>query len=210
MMEKLTPSVIAALVIGLAIGFLGRGLIVPSTTPDSDEIQEEVEAESSPQASAGSNEAKIQEAKSAAPSSVSSKATIMDFPATGSAELVELQKGSNDWTCLPDYPASPGKDPMCLDKQGMVWMEAYMMQQAPNLNQAGLAYMLAGGSDASNTDPFATGPAEGNDWVTTGPHTMVFPAGTLDQTVYSTDPKNGGPWIMWAGTPFEHLMIPVE
>jgi hypothetical protein len=26
----------------------------------------------------------------------------------------------------------------------------------------------------------------------------------------STDPYNGGPWIMWPGTPYAHLMIPIE
>jgi len=26
----------------------------------------------------------------------------------------------------------------------------------------------------------------------------------------STDPKNGGPWIMWPNTPYQHLMIQIE
>ena len=26
---------------------------------------------------------------------------------------------------------------------------------------------------------------------------------------YSTDPKNGGPWVMWKGTPYAHIMVPV-
>jgi hypothetical protein len=32
----------------------------------------------------------------------------------------------------------------------------------------------------------------------------------LDPSVYSTDPNSGAPWIMWGGTPYEHLMIPVK
>jgi hypothetical protein len=40
------------------------------------------------------------------------------------------------------------------------------------------------------------------------PHLMLF--GTkLDTKVYSTDPHSG-PWIMWTGTPYEHLMVPVK
>jgi hypothetical protein len=39
---------------------------------------------------------------------------------------------------------------------------------------------------------------------------MIFPAGKLDPNVYKTDPHQGGPWIMWAGTPYEHLMVPVK
>ncbi len=49
-----------------------------------------------------------------------------------------------------------------------------------------------------------------NDWVTSPPHTMVFPTGKLDPAIYGTNPKKGGPWIMWAGTPYEHLMVPVK
>jgi hypothetical protein len=26
---------------------------------------------------------------------------------------------------------------------------------------------------------------------------------------YPTDPKNGGPYVMWKGTPYAHLMVPV-
>lgn len=209
-MDKLTPAVIIALVIGVAAGYLVRGVISPSPKSEPETTTMSEQASPQPVGEPGSKEAKIQDALSAAPESVAKNATVMDFPQAAGGEMVELQKGTNDWTCMPDYPASPGKDPMCLDKQGMVWLDAYIAQRAPNLTQAGLAYMLQGGSDASNTDPFAEKPTEGDDWVTAPAHTMVFPVGTLDQTVYSTDPKNGGPWIMWAGTPFEHLMVPVK
>ncbi len=209
-MDKLTPPVIIALIAGLVIGYIAHGLITPKT-PESQNQQAMSETQSpSPLAQLNSKEAKIQDALSAAPESVAKNATVMDFPEKEGGDLVELQKGTNDWTCLPDYPASPGKDPMCVDKQGMVWLQSYTTQKPPNLTQTGLAYMLEGGSDASNTDPFATKPTEGADWITTPPHTMVFPVGKLDQSVYSTDPKNGGAWIMWAGTPYEHLMVPVK
>lgn len=197
-----------ALVIGAVVGY-----VIHSQPPSQSASQQSPtsnEESSQPVAESGTKEAKIQEGLSAAPESVGRNATVMDFPEKEGGDLVELQKGTNDWTCFPDYPASPGKDPMCVDKQGMLWMQAYITQKSPNLTQAGLAYMLEGGSDASNTDPFATKPTEGEDWINAPPHTMVFPVGKLDQTVYSKDPKNGGPWIMWAGTPYEHLMIPVK
>ena len=147
---------------------------------------------------------------SAAPDAVSKDATVMDWPQKEGAAMETLKKGMNNWTCLPDYPGSPGNDPACVDKQGMEWMAAYMSQKPPKLAQAGLGYMLQGGSDASNTDPFATKPTEGNDWITTPSHLMVFPVGDLDPNVYGTDPKRGGSWIMWSGTPYEHLMVPVK
>jgi hypothetical protein len=37
---------------------------------------------------------------------------------------------------------------------------------------------------------------------------MILPnASQLD--VYSTDPHSGGPWVMWKGTKYAHLMVPV-
>jgi hypothetical protein len=208
-MDKVTPTVIGALVIGVILGYLIHGMVSPQNL----ESQKQADAETqtmAPSAQPGTNEAKIQDALSAAPDSLREGATVMDFPATASGELVELKKGTNDWTCLPDYAASPGKDPMCVDKPGMEWLQSYITQQPPNISQTGLAYMLEGGSDASNTDPFATEPTEGDDWITSPPHTMIFPVGTLDPNVYGTDPKKGGPWIMWANTPFQHLMVPVK
>ncbi|KKQ15843.1 MAG: hypothetical protein US28_C0009G0022 [Candidatus Daviesbacteria bacterium GW2011_GWA1_36_8] len=206
-MDKITPTVIAAFVIGALLGYFAFNQF--SSSPKTQTSSTE-QASTMSSAQPGSPVDKVQQALSAAPETVALNATVLDFPEKAGAEMTELKKGTNDWTCLPDYPASPGIDPMCLDKQGMVWLNAYISQQPPNLTQAGLAYMLQGGSDASNTDPFAEKPTEGEDWITSPSHTMVFPVGKLDQTVYSTDPKNGGPWIMWAGTPYEHLMVPVK
>lgn len=209
-MEKITYPVIVALILGGVLGYIVKGAITPNPVPQISSDSISLTESAKPAEEPGTKEAKVQDALSAAPESVAKNATVMDFPEKEGGNLAELQKGTNDWTCMPDYPGSPGKDPMCLDKQGMVWLKAYVSQQAPSLAQAGLAYMLEGGSDASNTDPFAQKPTEGDDWITTTSHTMVFPVGKLDQSVYSTDPKNGGPWIMWAGTPYEHLMIPVK
>ncbi len=156
----------------------------------------------------GTNEWKIQSAMSAAPMRIAQNATVLDWPGADGT-LPELRKGTNEWTCLPDYPASPGNDPICVDQPAMEWFGAYMQKTSPALKQPGLAYMLQGGSDPSNTDPFAEAPAPGKDWMNAPPHVMVFPTGKLDTKVYGTE-MNGGPWIMWAGTPYEHLMMPVE
>ena len=70
-------------------------------------------------------------------------------------------------------------------------------------------YMLAGGTDASNTDPYATWPVPGNNWVETGPHMMVVGSQSVLQG-YSAQPKPDTkvPYVMWSGTPYAHLMIP--
>lgn len=204
-MDKITSGVVVALVIGILLGYLGRSLFSPSP-----QISSTNETSSVPSSQPSVSGDKVLQALSAAPESVAENATVLDYPTKEGEAPVELKKGTNDWSCFPDFPGSPGVDPMCVDKQGMVWLSAYTTKKEPNLTQAGLAYMLQGGSDASNTDPFAEKPTEGEDWITSPSHTMVLPVGKLDQSVYSTDPKNGGPWIMWAGTPYEHLMIPVK
>jgi hypothetical protein len=70
-------------------------------------------------------------------------------------------------------------------------------------------YMLAGGTDASNTDPHATGPASGNNWIETGPHVMIVGAKGMMEG-YPSDPLPNTQYVMWAGTPYEHLMLPVR
>jgi hypothetical protein len=151
----------------------------------------------------------IASAESAAPAKLSKAATIVAMDATG--KMRTLRQGNNGWTCMPDNPSSPGADPMCLDKVAIDWLHALMAKRKPAA-KVGFIYMLAGGSDASNTDPYATKPALPNHWITTGPHVMVVGA---DQTFYDAypsgvDPDTSVPYIMWAGTPYQHLMAPVK
>jgi hypothetical protein len=60
-----------------------------------------------------------------------------------------------------------------------------------------------GGSDGNNIEHFCL-PAAGRGALgNLAPHLMIFPTGKLDATVFSADPRSGGPWIMWGGTPYE-------
>jgi len=92
-----------------------------------------------------------------------------------------------------------------------------MHKEAP-ANQLGVAYMLGGDTGpsgevggASNTDPSATAKTADNHWIVTGPHIMLFgpPAKTLGYTE-APDPDPTKPYIMWAGTPYAHAMVPVK
>jgi hypothetical protein len=149
--------------------------------------------------------ATIESAMHAGPSSITEHATIMDVDGA-----TVLREGSNGWTCFPDANATPASDPMCLDETWMGWLQALVAGEEPDTQVVGLAYMLHGGSDASNTDPFAAEPEEGNEWITTPAHVMVIMPGDIDQSVFTTDPLSGEPFIMWAGTPYEHIMMPVD
>ena len=84
-----------------------------------------------------------------------------------------------------------------------------MNKTEPKIEGTGIAYNLRG-SVASNTDPYASGPTAGNQWVVSPPHIMVLYADPKMLDAYPTDPKSGGPWVMWKGTPYAHLMVPVS
>ena len=43
----------------------------------------------------------------------------------------------------------------------MQWLQALMGHKEPPKGKVGLVYMLQGGSDASNDDPYATSPPQG-------------------------------------------------
>lgn len=152
----------------------------------------------------------IASAERAAPAAVSKHAAIVAMDAAG--KMRTLREGHNGWTCMPDSPATPGPDPMCMDKNALEWAMAWVGHKTPASGKLGFMYMLQGGTDASNTDPHATKPAAGNHWIKTGAHVMVVGA---DQAFYDMYPKNAepntrAPYVMWAGTPYQHLMAPVK
>ena len=151
---------------------------------------------------------KIANAMAAAPEAVSKDAEIIEFDA--SMQRRTLRAGSNGWTCLPDYPPSPGVDPMCLDRNGLAWVQAWATKKDPPKDKLGFGYMLLGGSDASNTDPFASGPADGHGWVETGPHVMILNIGDKFDGYPTTHTNTKVPYVMFANTPYAHLMLPVK
>ncbi len=154
-------------------------------------------------AQAQDSEAKIIDALSAAPPSIAQHATVIDW------DNAELRAGTNGWTCMPTAPHLPGDSPMCFDGPWLEWAHAWVNKTEPQITQVGLSYMLRGGVDASNTDPFATEPAPGADWMITGPHLMIV---VPDQEMLKglpTQPNGGGAWVMFKDTPYAHIMVPV-
>lgn len=152
----------------------------------------------------------IKSAMHAAPKKVGVAAKIVAMGADG--QMRTLREGSNGFVCMPDNPATPGPDPMCMDQAAWEWAGAWMNHKPPPAGKVGFMYMLAGGTDASNTDPYATKPSAENHWVKTGPHVMVVGADAAFYDMYpkGADPDTSVPYVMWAGTPYQHLMIPVR
>jgi hypothetical protein len=192
MLVKRTRNV--ALLVVLVIGTVAFGLAraAPAASQDDADTQ-----------------AKIENAMSAAPASLADKATILDNELDADGKFVVLRDGSNGWFCLPDALGTPGPDPWCFDQTWLDWAYAFTAGDEPNVTVPGLAYMLQGGSDASNSDPFATEPEVGNEWMTSPAHVMFLFPEDLAASGFSPDHQSGGPWIMWAGTPYEHIMMPV-
>ena len=83
------------------------------------------------------------------------------------------------------------------------FMDALKNKKKPTYTQ--------GDRPVSNTDPYATEPKPGDDWVEKlGAHIMVLVPDVDTLKSVPTNSKNGGPWVMGAGTPYAHVMIPIE
>jgi len=149
-------------------------------------------------------------ALSAAPDSVGKDATAIAMGSDG--KMRTLRKGNGQWTCMPGHADPANPDPMCGDKNAMDWAEAWMSHKQPPANKVGFMYMLRGDGGASNTDPYATKEEPRNNWIKTGAHVMIVGSGAKMLSGYPRDakPDPTKPYVMWPGTPYEHLMLPVH
>ena len=170
---------------------------------DKDEPKSKSGHESMAKSGGGSKDAaKIARAMSAAPASISKNATIMEM--TADHKLKELRAGTNGWMCMVE----PDGTPMCLDKEWQGWADAWINKKDPQVKSIGLAYMLKGDKGTSNTDPYGDKQTADNQWVVSGPHMMVILPDPAQLGALPTDPWNGGPWVMWKGTKYAHIMMP--
>jgi len=149
--------------------------------------------------------AAIASAESAGPASISKNATIKDW------NMKVLRKGTNEWTCLPDNPGTPGTDPWCVNDPWLNFLDALTKKKNPAYTKVGIAYMLQGDTAVSNTDPYATQPKPGDDWVEgMKAHVMILLPDRTQLKSFPTNSKTGGPWVMWPDTPYAHLMLPID
>jgi hypothetical protein len=147
---------------------------------------------------------------SAAPETIAKDATILAMDHDG--KMRTLREGTGQWTCMPGHADPANPDPMCGDKNAMEWASAWMNHKEPPANKVGFMYMLRGDGGASNTDPYATKEEPGNNWIKTGAHVMIVGSGAKMLDGYPRDAKADPtrPYVMWPGTQYEHLMMPVR
>lgn len=140
----------------------------------------------------------IEMALKAAPPAIAETATVVDH------EGNVLREGSGEWTCM----AIP--EAMCLDAVWLKWAEAWTKKEPFTTDRIGLAYMLDGDAiGASNIDPYAETPTADNQWVIEGPHVMLIVPDPAQLEGLPDTPVAEGPYVMWKGTPYAHIMMPV-
>ncbi|MGQ0443604.1 MAG: hypothetical protein ACT4O2_00375 [Beijerinckiaceae bacterium] len=143
--------------------------------------------------------------KGAAPAAVLAGATVMIMGAGG--QMKAIATGTNGWTCL-DH----GGGPMCADEAATEWAKA-RKSKGPAPQKLGFIYMLRGDNGVSNTDPYAAKETPDNNWIKTGPQVMIVGGEAKNMVAgYPRDakPDPAKPYVMWPGTPYEHLMLPVR
>ena len=165
-----------------------------------------------------SKEWKIWAYSSAAPSFIAQRALVLD--AGGDT----LRAGDNGWTCMPgnprgiSNPQTGWKDAheamsVCADAASMAWMQAWMTSTKPQLKRDGFMWMLHGDMGEDNTTPMVmkkSDAADPSQWIESGPHLMLMPKNLESLANFTDDFTRGEPYVMFPGSDYAHLMIPVE
>lgn len=158
----------------------------------------------------GSDEDKIADAGRAAPSELVAGATFLDWPEELGGEFRVLREGTNGWICLPDLPGDSNYSPECFDDEWFAFLKAYLEGRPPSTERLGLSYMLNAKWAVSNTDRTAREATADNQWHEGGSHLMLVVPDPAMLEWFPTEPTpKGGAYVMFAGTPYAHLMIPV-
>ena len=145
---------------------------------------------------------------------------IGNFATVISASGEVLREGSNGWTCLPfiampkmGFKTKNEAAPACADQNAMAWANAYLSQTEPKLENDGWIWMLHGDTGVDNFRPYSEGDEKNTDpkdWIYSGAHLMLMPKDPNSLGSQTTDFTTGVPYVMMKGTPYVHLMIPVE
>lgn len=147
------------------------------------------------------------------------EATVLGYRA---GKLTVLRKGRGNYTCLGDNPATNGFQASCyhnslepfmahgrsLRNQGITERAAVDSARRAEL-RAGTLRMPAGPAslssifaDSSSFDP-AAGPPDDAGFL----DVIYIPFATAETTGISEKPGDGGPWLMYPGEPWAHVMI---
>ena len=177
----------------------------------------EVNESGEPSGSHTSAEWQIWAYSTAAPSYIAKDATVLN------EKMEMLREGTNGWTCLPvnprgmSDPENGWKDaheamPLCGDAEVFKWISAYLSDEIPDMDYDGYAWMLHGdmGEDNSTPKVMSKDDAKEGHWIESGPHLMRMPKDPSSLDGMTTDFNSGAPYVMFSGTPYAHVMYPVQ
>jgi hypothetical protein len=140
-------------------------------------------------------DARIAKALSAGPEALVAHATVQEC---GGAVL---RQGDNGYTCFPDMGAE-GRQ-MCLDGPWVQFLEALIEgAPPPAVTNVAVGYWLPGEYALSNESP----EAEGGVMFDGSPHIALLVPEEM-RAGLPTTPPSGAPWVMWADTPYAHVMV---
>jgi len=177
----------------------------------------EVNESGEPSGSHTSAEWQIWAYSTAAPSYIAKDATVLN------EKMEMLREGTNGWTCLPvnprgmSDPENGWKDaheamPLCGDAEVFKWISAYLSDEVPDMDYDGYAWMLHGDMGEDNSTPkiMSKDDAKEGHWIESGPHLMRMPKDPSSLDGMTTDFNSGAPYVMFSGTPYAHVMYPIQ
>ena len=177
----------------------------------------EVNESGEPSGSHTSAEWQIWAYSTAAPSYIAKDATVLN------EKMEMLREGTNGWTCLPVNPRGMSNPengwndaheamPLCGDVEVFKWISAYLSDEIPDMDYDGYAWMLHGdmGEDNSTPKVMSKDDAKEGHWIESGPHLMRMPKDPSSLDGMTTNFNSGTPYVMFSGTPYAHVMYPVQ
>jgi len=177
----------------------------------------EVNESGEPSGSHTSAEWQIWAYSTAAPSYIAKDATVLN------EKMEMLREGTNGWTCLPVNPRGMSNPengwndaheamPLCGDAEVFKWISSYLSDEIPDMDYDGYAWMLHGdmGEDNSTPKTMSKDDAKEGYWIESGPHLMRMPKDPSSLDGMTTDFNSGSPYVMFSGTPYAHVMYPVQ
>lgn len=175
---------------------LSGGVLVPAL----------LAAQQQPMARPLSNAEYVRTAASAAPAALARNAAIARIDAKGTVRT--LRAGTNGFTCVVGVPGDE-KAPFCADKNALAWViSAVTNAPKPTNTEPGLAYMAQGGiHHETATHEIKMAPDSTTHPVKEPPHWMLMWAFDPATTGLPTKENPSGVYIMFAGTPYAHLMV---
>ena len=188
-------------------------------------VVEKINTSGEPEGPHTSAEWKIWAYSTAAPSFIADECTVVDMDSDGNQ--IVLREGTNGWTAMAANPRGMSdpengwKDPheampMVGDGPAMQWAMAYMAGKKPEMDTDGWAWMLHGDMGEDNRkhlvideEGMTKAKADG-EWIESGAHLMLMPKDPSSLDGQTTNFNSGAPYVMFKGTGYDHLMIPVE